>query len=175
MKPLTNPISIRAICDKINEHFGDKPSYYQIRRMLRKDLAYSYKRGSSRLPKYKDSKLLKRKGEFWVELMKMMQKQLTIYNVVEWSFERSLKQTYSWLPRSKGGSIVNDLNIGKVTLILATGSDSTWFTLAKSKIVNSYTFWIFLILFDKILSPSQSEDQDSKIILLDNAKRITPN
>ena len=104
VKPLTNPISIRAICDKINEHFGDKPSYYQIRRILRKDLAYSYKRGSSRPPKYKDSRLFQRKGVFWVELMKMMQKQLTIYNVVEWSFERSLKQTYSWLPRSKGGS-----------------------------------------------------------------------
>ena len=170
LKPPTVPISIRMIRSQIYEKLGDMLSYHQVRRTIKEDLGYSYKRRWSRPPKYMDSKLMKQKGVFWIELMMIMNKLQTIYNVDEWSFERSLKQEYSWLSKSGGGAIINNVSEGKASLILVTGSDSSWFAMVKSETVNSYIFWVFMMLFWKVLNTNQGSSLETKVIILDNAR-----
>ena len=101
--------------------------------------------------------------------MIIMNKLQIIYNVNEWSFERSLKQEYSWFPKS-GGVIINNINKGKASIILANRSDSSWFVMVKSETVNSYIFWIFLMLFWKSLAIREKSSLDTKVMIYDNAR-----
>ena len=104
------------------------------------------------------------KGWFSAELLKMVHKKQLIFIVDEWSFTRSVKAEYSWLPVGKSSSVINDVQKGSSSLIFSIGSNELWFGLIKHGTIDSKIFWIFLnLLFDKLCL---NQTEHSKMHLL---------
>ena len=72
-----------------------------------------------------------------------------IVNADEWSFNRALKQEYSWLPKGKSSPIINISYKGKGILILGTTSNGEWFAMIHAKTGDSIKFLIFLKLLER--------------------------
>lgn len=161
-------LRILSIMPKVYEEFKVNLSRSKVTSILH-DLGYSFKKGCSRPMKYKSKHIQILKAGFSVDFLKLLYKGVRIWNVDESSFDRSLRQEYSWLPKGENQPIINSTWVGKCTLILATSSDGKWFGLIKNNIVKSLDFWIFLKLISKIFESFFKEDKVKNVLLIDNA------
>ena len=73
----------------------------------------------------------------------MILKGETIINVDESSFDRSIRNNYSWLPRGADSSIINDRVKGKATLIMGTCNIEEGIRVVIIGTINSIKFCIF--------------------------------
>ena len=103
----------------------------------------------------------------------MLDNQETLFSVDETSFDRNIKQHYSWLLIAKSWQIINDNFRGKVNLVVTMSNKSTWMTMMKNQTMNSICFWVFLKLLEKAVEFTMSEGVLRPSILFDNARTHT--
>ena len=85
-----------------------------------------------------------------------------------WSFDRSAKQNYSWLPIRQNWSILHEPIEGKWSLILTSFSNGEWFAFLKKATINSKFFLLFLEILESLIL-SNRDNSIEKYLLLDNA------
>ena len=132
-------------------------------------MKYSYKNGSSRPPSSTIPRNQLYKGLFSIQLLSSLRANKIVVNIDEWSFERSVKRNYSWLPTGQNWSILNEAVLGKWNLILASFSDGEWFAFIVKGTVDSSIFLLFLKILESLIWSKRNKSQDKYILLLDNA------
>ena len=170
IKPPKAPTNIRRIWEAVYNKFGEKYSSHILKRFIKEELRYNFKKACSRSPKYCQPSTKITKGLFWTELLRMIYNKKTIFSVDEWSFTRAMKMEYSWLPIGKSSTIVNDIWKGSASLMLSVGSNSQWFGVVKIGTVDSKIFNIFLDLLEKVLPKSIRNNNSAPVVILDNAR-----
>ena len=163
------PITLAKIRNEIFEKFRIDFGIHTIRRLLRNELKYTYRKGSSRTQKYATSRIIGVKKLFCTELLKMLLTKELIINVDESSWDRSLKMEYSWFPRSRSYSIINNIFTGKANLILGTMKNDDWIAMIHSETGDSLKFWLFLKVLEKVWLIWRREISLNLTILVDNA------
>ena len=93
-----------------------------------------------------------------------------VINVDESSFDRSIKNQYSWLPIGESATIINDRVIGKASLILGVWSSSEWLAVVMVGTVDSAKFCIFLKLLELVIKSTYCELGEFPIVVMDNAR-----
>ena len=83
-------------------------SPYALKRYIKDELKYAFKKAWSRPPKYWQPSIKITKELFWTELLRMVQERQIIFNVDECCFNRALKMDYSWLLVGWCSSVIND-------------------------------------------------------------------
>ena len=130
---------------------------------------YAYKKGSSRPAKYANQRNMIIKRLYWTEFLRMIHQGRILINIDESSFDRSVKESYSWLPKGKSYPILNDRFKGRAWLILATWSDGRWFGIILQKTANSNIFCIFLKLLELLFKNENLQTSEMPMALMDNA------
>ena len=92
-----------------------------------------------------------------------------IVNIDGWSFGRSLKFNYSWLPKGKGSSIINTTWKGTTNMILGLTIDGQWLWIMLDWMNNKYTFWIYLFILKRYIELVWRISSTSIKVMLDNA------
>ena len=121
-------------------------------------MKYNYKKGSSRPPSCTTTRNQLFKGLLSIQLLSSLRSNKIVVNIDEWSFERSVKQNYSWLPIGKNWSI-----------ILASFSNGEWFAFLKKGTVNSKFFLLFLEILESLILSNWDNPTEKYLLLLDNA------
>ena len=173
VKPPTTPVTIKKIQVKILEETEEHYNISVLKYYLRNVLNYRYKKGSSRPLKYQEYRTQLAKSLFWSELLQMILNGETLINVDESSFDRSIRNNYSWLPKGEDNPIGNDRVWGKSTLILATWNTWEWFGAIIVGTVDSEKFCIFMKLLELIVKVLHSDDAEKPTVLIDNARTHT--
>ena len=150
IKPPKPPITLAKIKNEIFEKFRIDFGIYTIRRLLINELKYTYRKRSSRTQKYATSRIIGVKKLFCTELLKMLLSKELIIIVDESSWYRSLKMEYSWLPRGRSYSIINNIFTGKANLILGTMNNGDWIAMIHSETGDKLKFWLFLKVLEKV-------------------------
>ena len=88
-------------------------------------------------------------------------------NIDEAGFGRAYKEHYSWLPRGKSASILNDLFKGKANLVLGISHEGDYFGLITNRNVAALDYWIFLVLLAKVLHSIEIDIADKVILIQD--------
>ena len=171
--PPQNPRTTKMIQKHIEMKLRESYKSHKISKFVCEEMRYSYKKGSSRPAKYGTKRVQLVKVLHWAELLKLFLDGKVVINVDESSFDRSVKNQYSWLPRGKNAPIINDTIQGKATLIVGTWSTGEWFSVAIVGTVNSVKFCVFLKLLEIMLQEIYSDEEDFPIVVLDNAKTHT--
>ena len=78
-------------------------------------------------------------------------KQKYIINIDESGFENSLKENYSWLPRGKTATIINDVFKGRANLILGVSQFGDYLGLIINKNASETKYSIFLKILARAL------------------------
>ena len=173
IRPPTFPVTIGKLQSAIHSKMGEKYSIHLLRKFIRNELKYRFKKGSSRPPKYMSRRIQLVKALFWTELLSLLYRTEVVINVDESSFERSIKRQYSWLPKGKSSAIINDRLRGKASLILATWSNGKWFAMAIVGTVDSVKFCVFMRFLEFVIKSEQDYLSKLPTIIVDNAKTHT--
>ena len=98
----------------------------KVRAFIKEGLGYSYKRGWSRpsANKQRNSKLLQ--SIFSSRMLESLYEDVLLINVDESCYSRSIKTSYSWLPKGVSSPIINTNHAGQATLILGLWSNGEW-------------------------------------------------
>ena len=91
-------------------------------------------------------------------------------NYDESSFNRDIIRNYSWLPRGKGGEILNTTISNKTNLILSVFPSGSWICFIKDGNIASKDFWIFIMLHSKIVKSKMQKTKSRVNLIIDNAK-----
>ena len=170
LRPPCWPRNIRMAQRHIEWRLGEKYHSRKVKQFIKNEMGYSYKKGWSRPYKYSTRRVLLVKTLYWSELLKLLIDGKGVVNIDESSFNRSIKNHYSWLPIGESASILNANVKGKSTLILGVWSTGKWFSVIMLNTVNSYKFWIFLRLLELIVKEEYRDAENFPIIVLDNAR-----
>ena len=111
---------------KINEVLNRELKPHWIRNFIKNNLRYSFKRGSSRNKRAKSSTSVYEQAVFSSKLMTRILENRLIVNIDESSFGRSIRNNYSWLPKSQNFGIINTMWSGRLTLIWGLASNGHW-------------------------------------------------
>ena len=102
-------------------------------------------------------------------MISLLSKQKLVVNWDESSFSRSVRSSYSWLPKVSSHQILNLKCKGLVTIISGVLSNGDWIALAFGTTAKSKEFWLYLAVLEKFLEYWIKVDFDSCYIILDNA------
>ena len=166
------PRSILMIKQHIESKLKECYSTQEIRNYIKNEMKCTYKKGNSRQPVYAKSTTQFKKTLFCTELLSLIADGNVVIYWDESSFDRSVKQEYSWLPAGQSCQIINDRLKGRASLILATWMTGEWLAMIVTSTVNSEKFWFFLKLLSSIINRSYSNIQKSLVIVIDNATHI---
>ena len=130
---------------------------------------YIYKKGSSRPTKSANQRNFAVKRLYWTKFLRMIHQGKILINIDESSFDRSVKEAYSWLPKGESHPIFNNRFKVRAWLLLTTWSDSRWFGIILQKTVNSNIFWIFLKLVELLVTNGNLRRSGIPMAIMDNA------
>ena len=167
--PPCEPKSIPIIKKYIEAELGESYQISELRNFIKKEMKYSYKKGNSRPPIYKENRTQLKKALFCIELLSLIACGGVVINWDESSFDRSIKQQYSWLPVGQSCQIINDRLKGRASLILATWNTGEWFSVIFMSTINSDKFWFFLTLLSGIISRRFTNFKKPPVVIIDNA------
>ena len=136
---------------------------------LKNSLGYRFKRGSSRNPLCMNKKLKYLQTIFSWRLLSELYKNRLIVNVDESSFGRSIKTSYSWLPKGSTHAIINTNWEGRLNLIFELWSNGKYIAIIQDQAGTEKTFQIFLIILKKYLDSLNEDNDQSLWVILNNA------
>ena len=169
LSPPCEPRSIPMIEKHIESKLKECYSTQEIRNYIKNEMKYTYLKENSRPPVYAKSTTQFKKALFCTELLSLIADGNVVINWDESSFDRSVKQEYSWLPAGQSCQIINDRLKERASLILATWMTGEWLAMIVTSTVNSEKFRFFLKLLSSIINRSCSNIQKSPVIVIDNA------
>ena len=131
----------------LNKDLNKDLKPYWIRDFIKYKLRYSFKRGSSRNKKAKSSTSIYAQAAFSSKLMRRILEDRLIVNIDESSFGRSIRNNYSWLPKSLNSGIINKKWSGRLTLIWGLTSNGSWMCMSINQTAKTEHFGIFMLIF----------------------------
>ena len=152
LSPPCEPKTISMIRKLLEIQLNEIYSYQKIKSFVQKVMRFSYKKGSSRPPRYINRRIQLVKLQFCTEILDLIAKGQIIINIDESSFDLSVKQDYSWLPIGQNFPIINDRFKGRACLILAVWSTGEWFSMIVSETIDSKKFWLFFKILEQVVS-----------------------
>jgi transposase len=166
----SRPLTIRSIQETLRKGWRKNIKPRTIKRFIKEECKYSYKRGSVRPTKFNSKKSIMTRGIYWTRLLSDIYSKSLVVNIDECSFARSCKRNYSWLSVGKSSSILNDGPKGKWNLIWGVMSNGEWIGMLKTKTVNSTDLSIFLMIMEELLRSAMINIEEDVVIHADNAK-----
>ena len=121
LSPPWGPRSISIVKDYLESKLREEYPLHKIRRYVKREMKFAYKKGSSRPPVYATMRSQLVKALFWTELLLLKAKGEIIINLDESSFDRSVKRQFSWLPVGRSYPIINDKLKGRAALYWQLG------------------------------------------------------
>ena len=117
IKPPTFPMNWSKIWGNFFKKFGLSLNKRELKEFLKKDLNFSFKRGSStvRLKNINDDTRMKQ--IFSLEILNSIINKKLIINIDEVWFSKKLANNYSWLPKSATSAIINQESSGIWSMI----------------------------------------------------------
>ena len=169
IKITRTPFTWTDIWRIISEEFNIAVKPHVIRRVLKKDFALSYKKGSSRPTKLDEDRQMWLKSLFWLNLIQNFKNNIKILiNVDGCVISNAIKQNYSWLSRGRSWAIFNSHYTGSMSLLSAISSDGSSFTAAYSSTVNAKVFIAFMEDLLKFHMNRSIEDPSQVWVIMDN-------
>ena len=163
------PLTVKWISEEFRRETGLRLSEYKIRKYLKWRLGYRYKKGNNRPPKVKARNHQLAKGCFAWRLLKLLLNGCIISNWDESSFDREIRENYSWLPKRVGGSIIGEPIRGKSSLILSVFPNGSWIAMVQDGTINSQAFSFYLEVISKVIKRAKKSEDNNMKILIDNA------
>ena len=120
-----------------------------IRKFLKYELNYSFKRVSSKPTNLDLQKLLKLRKIFALKFLEIADEDTLIINVDESTISRTCKLCYSWSKKGKTSEFKNTIFQGSLSMILAVTSQGNWLMGAKRDTISSDSFIQFLVNLEK--------------------------
>ena len=102
-------------------------------------------------------------------MLKTIIENLQFINIDEWSFERSLYSTFSWIQKGTNAPILYNWSIWQSNEILETFQAGHWFAFIKHGTVDSKILWVFLSFIANISDWIERETGRKAELLLENA------
>ena len=129
---------------KVKEFFNRDIKPHWIRNFIKNSLKYSFKRGSSRNKRAKSNLSIYAQAVFSSKLMTRILQDRLIINIDESSYGRSIRNNYSWLPKSQNSGIINTMWSGRLTLIWGLASNGDWIWMSTNMTTTTEDFCIFM-------------------------------
>ena len=104
--PPQPPLTIEKLNLKMNEIYGFKERKRDIKFYLKTKLNFSYKKGSSKPPPFVNTGNKLFQVIYSSKMLKNINSDKILVNIDEASFNRSLKNNYSWMPKGITSSII---------------------------------------------------------------------
>ena len=92
-----------------------------------------------------------------------------ISNYDESSFDRSIRENYSWLPTGVGGSIIGEPISGKSNLIRSVLPNGVWIAVIQNITIDSQAFSFYLSVLSRVMLNSKWYETNALKIFIDNA------
>ena len=105
--------------------------------------------------------------KYWHEFLKEINEEKLVINIDEAGFGRTCKEWYSWLPKGKPGTIINDAFKGRVNLILGISQRGDYIGLITKKNVSSEDYWLFLTILARVQRYKEVDIENKVIIIQD--------
>ena len=136
---------------------------------MKVDLGYSYRKGSSRNHLWNTKRLNQCRSIYSTTLLKDFDSNKYIISIDEWSFNRHLRNTYSWLPKGVSAAIVNSNCTGRCSLILALTIEGEYLGMIWSETVNHQVYCEFLKVLAYWLNWLKIRLDKNVVVTWDNA------
>ena len=107
------------------------------------------------------------KGLYWSEFLSQIYIRNYLINIDESGFGRSVKESYSWFPKSKSAVIISEVHKGKANLILEVSQKGDYFGLISNRNVWSKDYCIFLLILVKLLRVWEVNIRTNVILIQD--------
>ena len=170
VKPPKFSLTLSMIGQNFNRKTGIGLSRRQLGIYIKNRLRYSYIKGSYRPLKTSNPNQIIFKGLFSIRFLRILLGNEITANYDESSFNRDIIRNYSWLPRGKGGEILNTTISNKTNLILSVFPSGSWICFIKDGNIASKDFWIFIILHSKKVKSKMQKAKSRVNLIIDNAK-----
>ena len=154
---------------RIAQDLNTQPQLHSLRKFIKKELNYWYKRGSSRSISSKEPSCKYWQSIFSWRIISSIYSGQTIINVDESIFSRSVKSNYSWLPRGESSWILTPNHLSRWVVYFALWSSGEWMALISNNIGNSNRFCMFLFLLKRFIESALNLKLSRVILTLDNA------
>ena len=139
-----------------------------IRKILKDELHYSFKRFSSKPTNIDLERLKKLRKIFAMKFNKCMNENTLVINVDESTINRSCKLNYSWSKKGQTSEFKNTIFQESLSVILAVSSDGKWLMGVKRNTINSDVFIQFMTNLDKWIHDNHKFGYNEVLITLDN-------
>ena len=170
LSPPSDPKTISMVVKQLETELKEVYRKQKIKSFVQKKMKFSYKKGSSRPPRYATRRIQLVKFLYWTELLDLIAKSKIIINVDESSFDRSIKREYSWLPIGRSFPIINDKIKGRGWLILAIWSTREWLSMVVPETIESKKFWLFIKILELVVCRYYQNCDKFPTIILDNTR-----
>ena len=165
INPPKPPLTLARIQQQVQMVWGEEIRKNDLKKFIKQDLRFSYKRGSTHLPQAVQLTSIDANALFWARILSEIYECKLIVNVDEWGFSsRMMKTNYSNLPSGGWGAILNDRHKGRWNLIIRIFSDDKWIGLIKENTSEAFDYWIYLALMLHIIK--QSEVDTTKVLIV---------
>ena len=169
VSPPQFPLTVKRISEEFSKATDLKLSNYKLRKFLKMKMSYSYQKGSNRPPRVATRSHQLAKGCFACRMLRLLLEGNMIFNCDESSFDRSIRENYSWLPTGVGGSIIGDPVGGKSNLILSVLPNGAWIAVIQNGNIDSKSFSFYLAVLSRVMLNSKWFETNALKILIDNA------
>ena len=112
--------------ESIKEKFETEKSWARIKKYIKEELKFSYKRGCSRPIAWKSQEHVYLQYIFSWRILREIRAETLLINVDESSYNIFTKRNYSWLPIGSSYPILNDKWIGRTSIIFGLVSNGDW-------------------------------------------------
>ena len=154
---------------KLKETFQEDRSPADIKKFIKENLNYSYKKGSSRVLACKEPSLRELQAIFFCRMLRALRENEILINIDESSYKRSVKLDYSWFPRGISSPIVNTRWIGRTSIIFALMSEGNWLCMNVDGTTKSSDYWLFLMILCNYVKYCIPQNQTPIKLVVDNA------
>ena len=162
------PFTIYDIQQHLKETNNINCSYQAIRKILKSDLKFSYKRCLSRpvIADLNKVKLLRKL--FSVQISKELNPAILIANWDEWSINKNTKLNYSWSRIGGNQEVKNASLVGSISVIMTIFSNGVWFVMLTNNTTNSYIFTHYLDKMNNWINNNNMFGYSSIYLMMDN-------
>ena len=168
-------VVVNQIVDYINNHSfnnqqHNKTTYYEVYSILKKELNFSWRKASQRLPRWSQESLEEARNIFKQFILKLKKREFIIVWIDESSFNSSALPLYSWMLKGKNRDRIIRTSTERFNVIAAQWRKEVYFMLKRST-TKEKQFKEFLIQLDNQLRFRLAKNIYEKrmVIIFDNA------
>ena len=155
--------------ESIKQKFEVERSWTSIKRYIKQELRFSYKKDSSRPIAWNFQEHIYLQFIFSWRMLREIRDEALLVNVDESSYNRSIKRNYSWLPEGSSNPIINDRWFGRTSIIFGLVSNGEWLWINVDETTKSSDYWLFIMLLKKFLDSLKLNNWGAFKLLVDNA------